>query len=842
MSDYETAAANYPQSANASERLNRRSFLKASMSAAASPAMLGAMVSQIPQTVSAASAQTEEPDRTLVGYGSRLSCRPGDRIEFKVSALNGGRFDADLVRIFNGDKRSRLKDRFDLRPVEADFTGSYEGEAQPLNNGSYVEIADAGALDGLSSFTVGAYILPSFLPENYSEEIDPNATYIVSPSIGASVREQYILARYDAIAQTGWALRLEQDGRVSFLVAQNGKITQASTPASVREWDFAYVAGVYDAQAGLLRVILQDTPLSAGDRFSARRLTGEAAYSGVVPQAGILRVAAADGGPGTGRHNVAAGAFTGRIADPRILRGALWGNEIDRLRAPELPGDLAARAVMDLDFSQGIGTLGTTDLSPSGLTAEVVNTPLRAVYGPFADFKSQDWTKDAAPFDAMHFHADDLHDAEWQTSFAYTIPADLPSGVYAARVKQGAFEDYITFFVSPPKGTQTAKLGLLISDYNILAYTNMLYAVLAPEAFSGIPANHADLNFILQNREYVYGFYNTHLDGTSCNYASYLRPVFSLKPGWNAYNFCLDTHLIDFLDKEDIAVDILTDELLHQEGAALLEGYDCIISGAHQEYVSHDEWDAVTAYLDQGGRFMYLGGNGWFWSVSPHPSAQGAIEYRKNTLWSERVMENGLRGGGFWESDRRLESLLGVNMSGMTFQACTDFQKTADAENPRVSWIFEGCTEGANFGSYGVDNNQPGACGYEFDKADFDQGTPRHALVVARSNAIPGIIEETQMGTIALNVTHNPPAERETITRADIVFFEGPNGGAVFSASSISWNGSLNVDERENDVARITGNVIRRFLDPAPFPPLVDDTLSPVDKHPGDWYQMKTQG
>lgn len=806
------------------------------MSMATSPFIAGAMTSHSPEAA-AASTAAEGPPRTLIGYGSRLSCRPGDRIEFKVSSFNNDPFEADLVRVYNADSLSRYKDRFDLRVIEAAFTGNYDGVAQPLNNGSYVEMADASALDGLGSFTVGAYILPTFLPDNYSEEVDPSATYITSPGIGQSIAEQNIVARYDAVAQTGWALRLEKDGRLSFLVANASQLTKATVAESVREWDFAYAVGVYDAQTGLLRVVLQDTPMSAGDRFSARRQVAEAKFSGSVPQAGLLRVAAADGGPGTGRHPVAAGPFTGRIADPRILSGVVGGSDLDELKAAELGGDLARRAVMNLDFSQGIGTMETADISPSAMPAEVVNMPLRAIYGPFADFKSQDWTKDATPFDAMHFHADDLHDAEWQTSFAYTIPADLPSGVYAARLKQSDFDEYITFYVCPPKGKQTAKLALLVSEYNQLAYTNLLYSVMQPQAFSGITANNADLNFILANREYVYGFYNTHLDGTSCNYASHHRPNFSFKPGWNAYNNTLDTHLLDLLDKQGIAVDILTDELLHKEGVSLLKGYDCVISPSHQEYVTHAEWDAASEYLDQGGRMMYLGGNGWFWTVGVHPAADGCIEYRKNTLWSERVMENGLRGGGFWESDRRLESLFGVNMSGMTFTACTDFKKMPDAKNPRASWIFDGCTEGENFGSYGVDKNQGGACGYEFDKADFNQGTPRHALVVASSNAIPGVIEEATLGTIAFNVTLSPPPKRETTTRADVVFFETANGGAVFSSSSIAWNGSLWENEGKNDVARITLNVIRRFLDPKPFPPLPGTAdLRDVEKFPSDLY------
>ena len=53
--------------------------------------------------------------------------------------------------------------------------------------------------------------------------------------------------------------------------------------------------------------------------------------------------------------------------------------------------------------------------------------------------------------------------------------------------------------------------------------------------------------------------------------------------------------------------------------------------------------------------------------------------------------------------------------------------------------------------------------------------------------------------------------------RADMVFYETPNGGAVFSVGSISWFGALARNNFDNDVAKITGNVIDRFLDETPF-------------------------
>jgi N,N-dimethylformamidase len=50
-----------------------------------------------------------------------------------------------------------------------------------------------------------------------------------------------------------------------------------------------------------------------------------------------------------------------------------------------------------------------------------------------------------------------------------------------------------------------------------------------------------------------------------------------------------------------------------------------------------------------------------------------------------------------------------------------------------------------------------------------------------------------------------------------MVFFETPKGGAVFSTSSISWAGALAHNGYDNNVSRITANVVKRFIDPKPF-------------------------
>jgi N,N-dimethylformamidase len=50
------------------------------------------------------------------------------------------------------------------------------------------------------------------------------------------------------------------------------------------------------------------------------------------------------------------------------------------------------------------------------------------------------------------------------------------------------------------------------------------------------------------------------------------------------------------------------------------------------------------------------------------------------------------------------------------------------------------------------------------------------------------------------------------LVRSDIVLLEVPSGGAVFSVGSISFAGSLSHHNYENNVARLTTNVLRKFV------------------------------
>ena len=70
-----------------------------------------------------------------------------------------------------------------------------------------------------------------------------------------------------------------------------------------------------------------------------------------------------------------------------------------------------------------------------------------------------------------------------------------------------------------------------------------------------------------------------------------------------------------------------------------------------------------------------------------------------------------------------------------------------------------------------------------------------------------------QINVMRPNVT----APDNDAVHADIVFYETPNGGAVFAVGSIGWQGSLSHEGYANNVAKLTDNVARWFVDEKPF-------------------------
>ena len=787
---------------------------------------------------SASASVAQEPARTIVGYSSELSVRAGDTVEFMVNAVDGGSYKADLVRVINGDSQSIYGDQFKVEYTPSSFEGAYEGKPQALNLGSYIQVNDTSALDQLKSFTVSGWVYPVFDTVGYEppdlENPDPfhPPTLTMAPAITDD--PQTVVSRFDAVTHTGWALRLNPDMQLEFAVGDgSGTVQTVTIDQPMQGWGWAYVAASYDAETGEVSVHLQEKPYAPGDQWTARTLaaTGQVA---TIPQAGPMRIAAVRNGPGAARakfekpdHN-----FNGRIQDIRVANKALNAEEIDALAAPVVPDGLKSFIVTDYDFSQKINSASVVDISPTGASGVVVNLPNRAVRGRFWAGQSINWTEHPDLYDAMTFYADDLYDAEWSADFSFTIPDDLKSGIYSARLSQGDFVEYTTFFVAAPKGKPRAKLALWVSDYNYLAYAGISLGVTAKKNYPSHNWNEADLDFMASNPEYGSGgVYNTHVDGRNFAYGTRLRPDLGMKPGALTYNFTQDTHITAFFDHFGYDYDVITDELVDEEGADLLNQYDVIVSSTHPEYVTVGIVNSIGAFTANGGRFMYVGANGYFWSVGQHAELPGVMESRNFFDIADRYLSNGTRGGLMIETGMQTGAIVGVEASAMIFNGSSAYRRLPDAQNPRAAWMFEGTSEGEVFGDYGIDRVHGAAAGFEIDKFNPSNGVPRHALNLATSEPLKETIEEIKLSTAPIAVVYSPASPPDG-AKADIVFFETPKGGAVFSTGSITWMSSTPEKNFDNDVARITRNVLERFMDPAPFSEVGHDEVEDVYRVP----------
>ena len=112
------------------------------------------------------------------------------------------------------------------------------------------------------------------------------------------------------------------------------------------------------------------------------------------------------------------------------------------------------------------------DRGPHRLDGTTVNMPMRAATGHAWSGAESNPRLAPEQYAAIHFHEDDLDDCGWNPDFSLEIPENLPSGVYAARLRAGDAEEHIPFFVRPRLGAPTAPIAFLVPTNTYLAYGN----------------------------------------------------------------------------------------------------------------------------------------------------------------------------------------------------------------------------------------------------------------------------------------------------------------------------------------------------------------------------------
>jgi N,N-dimethylformamidase len=228
--------------------------------------------------------------------------------------------------------------------------------------------------------------------------------------------------------------------------------------------------------------------------------------------------------------------------------------------------------------------------------------------------------------------------------------------------------------------------------------------------------------------------------------------------------------------------------------------------------------DALDEYAAAAGRIMSMGANGLYWRIAYHPDGSGTIEVRRCEVgngWitapGESYHEFTGEYGGLWRRlGRPPQQTIGVGFIGQGFDTSSFYRRLPDSHDPRAAFIFEDVADEI-IGDFGLIGG--GAAGIELDRTDKLLGTPPNALVLARSENHTGSYLPT-VEELLINYVNQAEI---TPVSAEIVFYETPSGGAVFATGSIAWAGSLCHEGYQNNVAQISRNVLRRFLEERMF-------------------------
>jgi N,N-dimethylformamidase len=749
----------------------------------------------------------------LLGYVDRLNAAPGDTLRFMVSC-DHPEYESRLVRLVHGDVNP---DGPGFRQVEIDspIDGRRPGRHQAVRSGSYVRVPLPAGLGGPVTFA-------TFL-------------YPTKPGDGP----QAIATQGDPSANGGWSFGLSEAGEIELVIGSPGDApARLATGSPVHRWTW-YFAGFSVDRDGRAVVWSQPVRPWPGDPPATA-----AASLGPMPDLTgdlILAAVPADDGA-TDRH------LDGKLDRPRLFARALGADERARLAAQPDALDAFGNDVLGAwDFGADISTDRVTDRSRGRRHGTTVNMPTRAVTGHNYSGRERDFRQAREEYGAIHFHRDDLEDAGWEPGFELTVPDDLPSGVYAAWLRAGDDEDHIPFIVRPPRSTARSRVAVLMPTLTYVVYAN--FTDLGPGAWrEGAAGNwrwspdtpNADPTLFREVYRYIdenalYGTYDLHVDGSGVCYGSPFRPILNMRPKfryriWAAPpRFPADLYLVNWLADRGIEADFITDHDLEAEGVGLLRPYAVVLSGSHPEYWTSNMLDGLDAYLGDGGRFMYLGGNGLFGVASFDPHKPYKVEVRRwGAPWpfevqpGERHHSTTGEGGGTWRNrGRPPNERVGVGTSAAGFDRAVPYKRMPGSFDPRVRFIFEGIGDDELIGDHPSIQTKWGAAGYEIDRFEPELGSPATTILLASSvgfsDAYKPMVDDVLWYIPGREGKHpdDPQVEGEPhrFVRSDMVYLEYPNGGAVFSVGSIAWLGSISYNGGDNTVSRVTENVVRRFAD-----------------------------
>jgi hypothetical protein len=237
--------------------------------------------------------------------------------------------------------------------------------------------------------------------------------------------------------------------------------------------------------------------------------------------------------------------------------------------------------------------------------------------------------------------------------------------------------------------------------------------------------------------------------------------------------------LVGWLDRQGFPFDYYAETQL-DDGTLDLSKYRALVTAVHPEYWTRRMYERVKQWVfEGGGRLVYLGGNGLNCGVELLPNGSMVCHNGKLTGLS-------VAGLGGHESRYAIRHESEANLLGVVFTPEGAMTGAPYRVLNGSHWAFARTRlkTGDTFGEKCLHMRCPGgASGHETDKVSPSSPT---------------------------NVLHLAKGLNPDDGGAEMVIFDTPSGGRVFSVGSINYCASLPVDE---NVSKVTENVVHRFLE-----------------------------
>jgi len=532
----------------------------------------------------------------VLGYSKQLSVLPGEDVDFLVSC-DAEQYHADIVKLIHGDTNPEGPGQ-KIEPVRTGIDADFPGRIQRVVSGSHIEVPDHPKLRPGAQWTL--------------------QVMVASTTPGGGV--QGVLTKWDQSRGAGHGLFIGEDGALQVWVgdgAGNVQRTSAGVPLIAGVW---YLAVASQGADGAVTISQTPVVTVTNSRFSfatswesttatvtepcAMRAPGDLAVPLVM--AGYVETPA-----GEGSRQIVGGHFNGKLDRPRVHAVVLGPERAEGAVETPRGNDLVAAWNFQEEVTRhGITrTRHITDVSANRLHGLTWNGPARGMTGYNWQAKEQNFVHAPEQYGAIHFHDDDLTDADWDVDFTLTVPDDLPSGLYAARLQADGDVDHVPFYVRARPGEEK-KIVFLAPTASYMAYANdhvTLWAPLAQVFVARAPVLDQRNIVLSEHREFGLSTYDVHADGSGVGYSTRLRPILNMRPGFrhwlspSLWQFNADLHLIDWLTELGYGFDVVTDEDLHHEGVDVLSPYQVVLTGSHPEYYSEQMLDAMHRYLGSGG-------------------------------------------------------------------------------------------------------------------------------------------------------------------------------------------------------------------------------------------------